>query len=510
MLIAAAVVITVVMASKAARAEAKIAAICAELGITQSGHFWLDHAVDPFKDMIKPHPGFCDKTSAPSVVEVVKQTVNITAPGAGNWDCNIFFDQVLQTVAQNLTTLSNGQYVATGQSGTSYNRGGLVVRKAASGTSLDITQTDNPSCLQLAQGFYAAEDSRVIAAGFEVHDTTQELKKQGSVVCWRVDEPTEQTYPVSVGLDGTGAAACVPTACPTVRLANPPFTQSEALDMVGSAQWEAKEGVYVTPVLASDTNLPMGLRSLCPNTVESTNNYFPPITQNGVAKLCSTAAQSVLNPWSMSGAFFAGLDPAAVLTVNFNMLVERFPNKTSAIRRLCYPSPPWDPKALELYSMISREMPVGVTVEQNGIGDWIAGIANLAAGALSMIPHPIPKMIGAGITALGNNQQVQKGTLQLVKQVEKQIKRRDEPELLLIEPSKEPRVCEIRANGTIKTLSGNGKSNGRTGNYIPPGGVKKGNQRPNRLKKMGASSLGPDNPWARSKAAKKSGNGAQI
>lgn len=489
--------LTRVMANRAAKAEAKLQRICEQLGISQAGHFWLDHALDPFKDLVKPHPGYVDKTTEPSVVEVVKTSVVVTAPGAVNWDCEIFLDQSLISQYLYTTALTLGVYQRAAQGATPYIRGGLVCRKANTGTALDITTTDNASCLGVDTALYANEDCRVIGVGFEVHDTTQELKKQGTAVVWRMDQPTEQVVPKTVAIDA-GTTACISSSTITLTLPQPPTTLAQALDMIGSRQWEAKEGAYVTPVQAADTNPPLGLRSLCLTCTEGANVYFPIINASGANNLITCNPANAVSPWSMSGAYFSGLDPSATLTINFNYFIERFPNKASAIRRLCYPSPQFDPRAQELYSLVARDMPVGVTVDQNSIGDWIAGIANIASGALSLIPHPIPKAIGSGIQLLGKNKLIQHGTNQIIKQIEnKHNNNNNNNNSNLIEQVTTTTVEKCFSNNNNpRSNSTKAGSNATQGNYKPPSRKSK---RPDRLAELAGQSMGSDSPWAKSK-----------
>ncbi len=471
--------------NKAARAEQKLANVCASLGISMNGKFWLDHAVDPFKDLVKPHPGYIDKTSNPSVVESVKKSVVVSAPGAVNWDCEIFIDQVLNQVNLRSTTSPLPHtFQSTGQGATSYQRGGLVVRKANTGTSLDITTADSASCIDIETAHWTEADCRVIAIGVEVHDTTQELKKQGTVVVWRVDQPTEQ--PATTVCITDTATACIPSSTTSIFLANPPSTLAEALDIVGSLQWEAKEGVYVVPTQIQDTNPPLGLRECACVVTDNAIIYYPPISNTGAANAKSVASRTVPSAWALSGAYFSGLDPAATLTVNFNYLIERFPTKSSSVRRLCYPSPEYDPVAMQLYSQIARSMSVGVPVGENGLGDWIAGIANLAAGALSLIPHPIPRMIASGITMVGNNRQVQQGVKQLLPPIEKRV-----TEVIESKMDKIERVLE----GHKPNNSPTPKSNVTQGNYTRNKGAKRPDRTKKLVKETARSEATPSNPW---------------
>jgi len=78
---------------------------------------------------------------------------------------------------------------------------------------------------------------------------------------------------------------------------------------------------------------------------------------------------------------------------------------------LATPSPEYDPKALEAYSIALQDMPVGVPVAENGIGDWFSGVVNkisnvvgniapMASKALAMIPHPKAQLVSKGLGLL--------------------------------------------------------------------------------------------------------------
>jgi hypothetical protein len=148
-------------------------------------------------------------------------------------------------------------------------------------------------------------------------------------------------------------------------------------------------------------------------------------------------------------------------------------------------------------------MPVGVTVEQNGLGDWIAGIANLASGALSLIPHPIPRAIGAAIQVVGKNKLVKTGGMQLIKAAEDAIVSKEALcEKGLICAGATPKEAKAITHSVVNSNSA------KTGNYVP---VKKKQKRPNRLAELGAkSSMGPDNPWQKTKMKPKGPGGTNM
>jgi len=268
-------------------------------------------------------------------------------------------------------------------------------------------------------------------------------------------------------------------------------------------QWEAREGCYLVPILVSDTNPPLGLRGLGMQAVEGANRFFPVITNVGAANLKQMLATNVTNPWCMTGAFFTGLDPAAELTINFNYVIERFPNRVSTFRRLAQPSPKWDVPALELYSEIVRKLPVGTIVRQNGFGDWISGIANIAASVLKMIPHPVPQLIGTGLGVLAGSKAVKNGINNLTE------KKQEKAEVQCIKKDLKatgvaPQQAAQIANHAVQMSHNTGTgSNVKQGNYgtVRPrnnnnsngkpygGGGKKANRKPYN------GVMVPMNPW---------------
>jgi len=62
--------------------------------------------------------------------------------------------------------------------------------------------------------------------------------------------------------------------------------------------------------------------------------------------------------------------------------------------------------ALDLYSEIVREMPVGVPQRMNGLGEWfgdaVSSAVDFIAPVASAIPLPFAQSIGAGLKVVGN------------------------------------------------------------------------------------------------------------
>jgi len=102
------------------------------------------------------------------------------------------------------------------------------------------------------------------------------------------------------------------------------------------------------------------------------------------------------------GAYFSGLSAATTLQVNTIYIVERFPTaQETDLVVLAKPSCRADHAAIELYSEVSRMMPVGVPQRMNGLGEWFSDAVSAASDflspALSAIPHPYAQMAGAAL-----------------------------------------------------------------------------------------------------------------
>ncbi len=138
---------------------------------------------------------------------------------------------------------------------------------------------------------------------------------------------------------------------------------------------------------------------------------YPLVTYAG-AQFGSNFIQACgrVHPFHQSGAIFTGLSFNTTLTLNLNVYYESFPSMSDPnILALAKPSAIYDPCALELYSRVLQELPVGVPVRENGLGDWFLNAASTAAKYLgpviSMMPHPIAKGAGAALTYLGQTGQ---------------------------------------------------------------------------------------------------------
>jgi len=356
---------------------------CQKSGVSQSGMRWLEFATDPMHDRPLAAEGYPDQIMIPSTVQIVrKQMTVVTTSGTSTWDCSMFHD-VVQTNVATVATSTSGQqvYESNAQGVTVYNRGGIVVRQDVTGAPLGITKTTQN--LTLDTSYYSASDSRIVAMGFEVHNTTNKLNVGGSATVWRLPIPAEKDVRVANLVVDRGTTACIPTSVRELELPNPPNTVAVATNLPGSQTWKAEQGAYVIPVMTDEENSPDGLREVYPFQIDDVPVlYAPVITTTGAAKLMTSNVLLHETPFSCGGVFFSGLPSSTSLTVNAIWIVERFPRPTNVdLTTLARPSNPYDFKALRMYSEITRNLAPGVVVSANSMGDWFGSIAKIAMSA---------------------------------------------------------------------------------------------------------------------------------
>jgi hypothetical protein len=362
------------MSNDAVLAERAISSICRQLDITRKGKLWLDRALDPFKDIGDDVAGYPDSVLTPSVIETVHDELAVSAPGAVNWDCNIFLDQLYSQVDLQVTTSSAAySFNSTAQGAQNYKRGGVVVRSDTAGNTLGMSTSK--SGLSLKSDVFTDADARVVGIGLEVHNTTAPINKQGAVTLWQVPDLPDSIPTVLIE---DSATACLPNTYSGCYLIEPPTTASAAIDLPGSVEWEAKEGGYVVSRMVDPENQPKGLQYMVPVVQDGTNSYLPTIKNIGAAKLKYTDHLNQAMPWSMTGMYFTGLSPETSLKVLVTYYVEIFPKKSNVLRRLAKPSPAPDANALKLYGEIIAKLPVGCPVRENGFGGFISSIASIA------------------------------------------------------------------------------------------------------------------------------------
>ena len=420
--------------SNVTRGEKIMNRLVSEQKLTRTGKDWLVAALDPFHDtQLANLEGWPDTEIGSSVVRCVKKSFSVAVDTAliaagTNWDCHVILwpflleGQFVQTSARLNQLFQGGALPAAGNIAL---LGGLQAFCVKPGQALQLDQPPGGSTVKIGSTNldtnYTKGSGRLLGVGFEVHNTTAELYKQGSVCVYRMQALARDPATV-IGYGAITAGGNYTTIFDAIETRSPPTTLAEAMLMSGSRQWNAEEGVYQVAGFSSNENPAGPIPPSAPivlfnaqDDFEGLNNtagYYYPVPATPSAGYGNFAPIKPFrnHPIHQSGCIFTGLSYQTTLTFNINFFYESFPsNSDLAILALAKPSAIYDPCALELYSRVLQELPVGVPVCENGLGDWFLEAASQAAKyigpVLAALPHPVAKGAGMALQYLGETGQ---------------------------------------------------------------------------------------------------------
>jgi len=317
---------------------------------------------------------------------------------------------------------------------------------------------------------YGNGKRRVISKGFEVYNTSAELYKGGTVCVWTSPVPDITDAPTVnfAYANGTsGAPGYAWASASAIEMEGPPNGTASALLLAGSKQWDATKGCYVPGRLHSEDIPTSDYYPVIPIIVDNTWNtqpnaqtarvIVPAVTSwtipDGEAVYGYSSLQ--MTQFDMTGALFTGLTAQSTLTINWNIIVERFPsNQDLDLVVLAVEPPERDDVAIRFLSHALRELPVGVPVDMNGLGDWfkdaIGTASDFIAPVLSAIPHPAAQ--GLGMALKVGNSLVNKDYSQEVKAASDNARMFTQPVLRSANTGASARNAEIRAKNAITRL----------------------------------------------------------
>jgi hypothetical protein len=402
--------------------------------ITEDGVNWLIGGVDPFHDDKIHVPGYPDLNTVSSLVQAQTSTFNVSpasnVPANTTWDCHIFFLPVTPLVLPDMATtldnnaiqcklmLENNTIVADVAYVNLYPGWNCITVPTGTDWILTPPATNNANLSAgRALNKYASGHYRLISSGCEVHNTTAELYKGGSITAYRAPASRKDGYTASALnlTSGTGGAISVYSLNPVKEIDLPPSTQQEAALYPDTRTWEAEKGVYMVATQASMDNEFLHLSPsdvLCRKTKDYTtvlNNINGAVQEyawgsfgglNAASSIKLNAFADIL-PFDIVGCIFGGLNYNSTLQMTTKYYWERIPATTEPdILSLCQTASAYDPVAMELYSRALAEMPVAVPVDENPLGEWFSSLLD---GFLAMGPKVGQVLNNIG-TALGYKQ----------------------------------------------------------------------------------------------------------
>lgn len=397
---------------------------------------WLKTALDPFHDFDTTISGIPDVDTEYSVVEVIPSVTSITAPpdlqSGETWSCQVVF---LPTMGSSSGASWFAEDDQGGHKRRSYDGGqntnvGTVTVVSHGDTSAPGAWSESSTYLQ-EEAFgktsrtYTAISAatggtglkKLVAGGFEVHNDTAALYKQGSVTVFETPQanPPKAVIPIAVGSLSVFNEVEEYT---TYRL--PPANRTEAAAHPASRTWEAAHGVYVPMRLGPETQYQSPARGNFALGRRADLDSDLPIPNSGYQQLRVPGGEFYTESWqgrfqaagiSTTGAYFSGLSPETVLTLTVKFIVETAPTPANPqFLHLATPTPLYCPKALEMYRLALRHLPPGVKVGMNEKGDWyrmVSSVLNSVAPiVMPFMPAPVAAATG---TALAVNNAIGKG-----------------------------------------------------------------------------------------------------
>jgi len=389
--------------------------------LTESGKAAVIAACDPYHDLqIKSLEGWPDLQTSPSVVRCVKSSIttgpNVVAGVAGSI---IIYTMPIMNLSPTASGIRSNNSFRNLIGGPSFNTVNIVKYNPADTDQYTVAKATNISGSYIDDA-YMGSLNRVIGVGFEVHDVTAELYKQGTITAFEV--PQSNILMPSVGTINpvtVGAATSELTAVGFTQVQKWPDSLDAAMYLDGTRQWEAKDGVYSVVSFQSSEN-PATLSTYSQLLINNSSNTFDtPLTTSYVpCYLGNVDAANPINgfplgigstqwiPMDSKGVIISGLNVNSQFTITANIFMETFPEVYDPLVTLARPSCEYDPIALEIISRAMKNLPVAVPVAENGLGDWIADVVAeigpwVEAAAGYLMPPLAP--IAHAATALANN-----------------------------------------------------------------------------------------------------------
>lgn len=230
-----------------------------------------------------------------------------------------------------------------------------------------------------------SSQNRTVSLGFELHNTTAELYKSGSLTVYR-------TPVIDNNVDGYMTLLATTSPHSTTVIASIPISLDEANMLPNSRTWEASHGAYCIGLPALDNRLsPYLPTNVCikGGILESAYNMVN-VTSSTTPTLVRYASYS---PMACAGVISSRFkDSNQIFALDYRQVLEEVPN-ASAKAKLSYAStaPEVDRAFLKIYKNMFNRIPPGTYVSNNASGDWFRSIIRIVRDTL---PHLTPFLPG--------------------------------------------------------------------------------------------------------------------
>jgi hypothetical protein len=383
--------------------------------LTKPGGDWLKTALDSFHDNLCNLEGYPDEISTLSRVQLVTKTIQLSAPSgvSGTYNARVWISPIVSKDTLVFASAGAGNGCVEVPLATSDRAFGLI--NAETWTSAGDPNTISPNTANFKSYCDTGKTfncpGRVVAMGFEVHDTTAEIYRQGSVTCSTLHNPKTSISCFVTDDTSVGSTKYLLTG-PVHGVLLPPVSSADALLYPGTTQWESGKGCYSVARVANsrlesstDVSQTMVLTS---NGTEA-GIIAASYDSNGTAmstdiSITKAPIPSSIHDFSCPYALFEGLNASASLMVTFRCYFEYFPTYVNVdLVNFATPSPPLDVNALRLYGIVAPRLPLAVEVSKNSVGQFFKDVLKLVSGAVPVLSpflaaiHPAAPAIAGGI-----------------------------------------------------------------------------------------------------------------
>lgn len=236
---------------------------------------------------------------------------------------------------------------------------------------------------------------RTVSLGFEIHNTTAELYKSGSLTVYRAPSTNSST-----DLWIKSSSSVGPSYYPyhVNNIASLPQNISAANLLPNSRTWDAAKGAYC---VALPTPINSFSNVMCNNLFLDVDGsqwgLHPAATEDLDRTLITYSPLACVGVYSSQYA-----DSNQTFSLDMRQITELMPSPQDTTNlQFAATAPPCDREFLKLYAMMFNQIPPGTHVNKNASGDWFRSIIRIAKDAIplimGMLPHPAFKAASAPV-----------------------------------------------------------------------------------------------------------------
>lgn len=360
---------------------------------------YISLVTDPYHDRNLRVSGFPDGRNVTSVVRRLAFQTTVSCPFAiatgETWDFHIF-----------TTPLHNAvDMFSTSRDGASKNRI-LITPTTATINTINVfyRHYDNAGAIKAVQfkplgqpGGSASIDpdkdgpGRTVSLAFELHNTTAELYKSGSLTSYRVNALNERCDFIDNYVSAT------PRNYTCTNILNLPDTLEQVNLIPNARTWEASAGIYSVALPPADNDYTSGIFT---NVIMNINRSTSPFYVYG-GSLASTNSSLNWSPLNCTGVMSSRFsNNEQTFTLDMRQVLEYKPSAVSStLLPFATTSPDVDTLFLKMYKKMLNRIEPGVPVNFNSAGEWFRRILSLAKEQLPALIHLLPPQYQAAAQA---------------------------------------------------------------------------------------------------------------